>query len=358
MRIITNYIRKKFLFIFSFLLITIIMMFLVIDLVENLDKFIDKDVSYIIIAKYYMYYIPYIIILVLPMVTLMATVFSISSMAKNNEITALKALGISMSTAMKTLLIMGVAICIASFFIAENVAISANRKMFLIKDTYLEKKQHSKTGMIRNIRIQEPPDKIVTIGIFDKSHDVARDVTVETFNGSRLVARMDAPYMEWNGTAWVVTKGMQRLFQKEEEFLTEIDKPLEFNFRFTPKQIELSQLKPDEMKFSELIEFIKRIRESGGETYHWLTDLHVRVSFPFSNIVIIFFSIPLVYNRRQKSFAAGFGISLIVSFIYFGLVKTGQTMGHKGTADPFIAAWIGNIVMIVSGIVFILKTRK
>jgi len=358
MRILSAYIRNKFIFLYLFLIITIIILFLVIDLVENLDKFIDKDVSVNIIIQYYIYYIPYIIILIMPMATLMATVFSLSSIAKYNEIIALKALGMSMFQIMKTLLSMGLILSILAFFIAENLAIPANRKMLQIKNTYLEKNSHSKYERIRNIQIQEPPDKVVTIGSYDKNTNIARRITVETFKDNKLIARLDAPSMEWEGKAWVVKKGVQRIFQNDTEHLTNIEQPLTFPFKFTPKQIALAQLKPDEMNFNELAGFIRRVRESGGETFQWLTDLHFRISFPASNLVIMLFSIPLVYNRRQKSLAAGFGVSLIVSFVYFGLVKMGQTMGHKGTANPFIAAWLGNLLMIVTGIIFTIRARK
>ncbi|MCD6117073.1 LptF/LptG family permease [bacterium] len=358
MRIIPKYIRSKFIFQYLFLIIAIIILFLVLDLVENLDKFIDKRVSTNIIIQYYLYYIPYIIILVMPMATLMATVFSLSSLAKHNEIIAFKALGMSMFQIIKTMLSMGVMLSIAAFFIAETLAIPANRKMLQIKNEYLDRNNPQNYNRIRNIQIQEPPDKVVTIGYYDKNKKIAKHVTVETFRDNKLISRLDAPSMERAGNAWVIKSGVQRIFQDDREHLTNIEKPLIFPFKFTPRQIVLAQLKPDEMNFSELAGFIRRVRESGGETFQWLTDLHFRISFPASNLVIMLFSIPLVYNRRQKSLAAGFGISLAVSFVYFGLVKIGETMGHKGTANPIIAAWLGNLIMIASGIIFTLRARK
>jgi lipopolysaccharide export system permease protein len=108
----------------------------------------------------------------------------------------------------------------------------------------------------------------------------------------------------------------------------------------------------------ELIGFVRRIRMLGGEVHQWLTDLHLRVAFPLSNLVIVLFSVPIAYNRRRRSLAVGFGISLIVCFLYFGLVKMGQTMGQKGSIHPFWAAWLGNQIMGIGGIINLIKTRK
>ena len=33
-------------------------------------------------------------------------------------------------------------------------------------------------------------------------------------------------------------------------------------------------------------------------------------------------------------------------------------MGHKGTANPVLAAWLGNLLMIASAVVFNIKARK
>ena len=69
------------------------------------------------------------------------------------------------------------------------------------------------------------------------------------------------------------------------------------------------------------------------------------------------FSLPIAYNLRKKSIAIGFGISLAVCFFYFGIVQLGQTLGEKGGLAPWIAAWLGNMVMIAAGAINLIKTK-
>ena len=76
------------------------------------------------------------------------------------------------------------------------------------------------------------------------------------------------------------------------------------------------------------------------------------------NVIIIVLSLPLAYNRRKKSVAIGFGISLAVCFFYFGLVKLGQTLGENGHLSPLLAAWLGNGVMAAGSALNLVKTRK
>ena len=76
-------------------LLGFICVILIVDLIENLDRFIDNSIPFNITMKYYLYAIPWFINIGLPMSMLIATVFSIGLLAKKNELTAMKATGIS-----------------------------------------------------------------------------------------------------------------------------------------------------------------------------------------------------------------------------------------------------------------------
>lgn len=356
--ILPGYIRSKFLKLFVSCLISVIMIYLVVDLVENLDQFLDRDVPNKVILLYYLYYVPYITVLTMPVATLLASVFSVGIFARHNELVAMKSLGYSMYRVARTLLGMGLGVSLLTFFLSESVTIQMNRKRQDIRRTYLSRTGGGVSKQLRNLEIQEPPDKIVTIGYYDDKKQVAKQVKIETFQESRLVSRLDSPSMQWNGQAWVVSKGYQRIFDGENEKAHLIDRPETFHFQFDPAELILAQIKPEEMKFLELYDFVGRVRELGGEGHRWLTDFHLRIAFPMSNLIIVFFSIPIAYNRRKKSLTVGFGISLLICFFYFGLVKMGQTMGQKGSLPPFWAAWLGNNIMGICSVINVIKTRK
>ncbi len=358
MKILPSYIQKKFLGLFAFCLFSVVVVFLVVDLVQNLDQFIDKEVPPRIIVLYYLYFVPYIVILTMPVATLLAAVFSVGSMAKHNELVAMKSLGYSLYRVMGTLLALGFTVSVLSFILAEGVAVRASRKKENIQRVYLDRVRGGISSRLQNIEIQEPPDKIITIGFFDGEKNEAKQVKVETFQGARLVSRLDSPMMYWDGNMWIVKQGYQRIFEGDKESAFPITQTLKYHFQFDPQELMLAQVKPDEMSLQELVRFVRRIRLLGGEVHQWLTDLHIRIAFPLSNLVIVLFSVPIAYNRRRRSMAVGFGISLVVCFVYFGLVKMGQTMGQKGSIPPFWGAWLGNQIMGTGGIVNLVKTRK
>src|SRR5918995_1203186 len=68
---------------------------IVIDLTDNLEKYLNRNLPRMDIAMSYVYWLPESMFLVLPAAVLFATVFSIGALTRHAEITAAKASGIS-----------------------------------------------------------------------------------------------------------------------------------------------------------------------------------------------------------------------------------------------------------------------
>ena len=356
--ILPRYVARQFLGLFLFTLLGAALLFVVLDVVENVDQFIDAKAPGRIVVLFYLFSVPYYMVLAMPFATLLAGVFSVGALAKHNEIVAMKALGYSFYQTLRILLFLGFAISVFSFVLAETMAIPANRKKGEIKRKHLDKSVAMYDMRYRNLLIQEPPDMIIAIEFFNPAVKTAYKVEIQTFRKNRLVRRLDAEEMVWNGAEWLVRKGYLRIFEEEGEKATPLAQEMRFRFHFSPRELSTSQVKPDEMGFLDLERFVQRVRQSRGEADRWLTDWHMRISFPFSNMLVVLISVPLAYNRRKKSLALGFAISLFVCFCFFGVVVLGQTLGHNKSMDPFCAAWLGNALAALGGLVNIRSVRK
>ena len=356
--ILPKYIQLRFVSVFIFCVLGVIILFLSIDMVENLDRFIDKKVPGGITALYYLYYIPYVIVLTLPVATLLATIFSIGTLAKNNEIVAMKALGFSIYQLLITLLVIGLGLSMFAFVLGEGVVTKTSQKKENIWRTYIENVSSKHTKHLKNLEIQEPPDRVITIEYYDGERFEARRVKIETFHDHRLISRIDASLMLWENNVWKIEEGYQRLFEENEEKAFPITQPMVFHFSFTPNELLLAQIKPDEMDVVELYRFVRKIRLLGGDDQRWMTDFYLRITFPLANFFIILLSVPLVYNRRKKSLIIGFGISLAICFFYFGLIKMGQVMGQNGQLPPLLGACLGNGIVGIGSMINLFKTRK
>ena len=92
MRILDLYTLRKFVFVLLFALLAFVSIFVIIDLVERLSDYIDKQVPAGVVMSYYFYFIPYILVLMLPIAMLLASLFSVGNLGRYQELTAMKAL--------------------------------------------------------------------------------------------------------------------------------------------------------------------------------------------------------------------------------------------------------------------------
>jgi len=115
MRKLDLYLVRQFVVLLALILIGFQVIFIIVDIFENLDKFIDNKVPIKIVFLFYIYTLPWFINIGLPMSMLISTVFSIGLLAKRNELSAMKSTGISLYRIAIPITIIGLIISFISF---------------------------------------------------------------------------------------------------------------------------------------------------------------------------------------------------------------------------------------------------
>jgi len=358
MKILDKYLSHRFLGVLLFALVVFIMIFIVVDLVEKLDTFIDQDVPKFIILKYYIYSLPYIIVLTLPVAMLLSSLFSVGTMARHNEIVAMKAAGLSLYRILAPLFIIAFLISVGALLFGEYVLPKATEEKEYLNDEYLEKHRQRWRKRINNVYVRDDQNRLFSMRFYDTVKNVGHTVSIRTFLGEELNSRIDARKMVWEDSAWVLYDGYERKFNGEHETAKPFTKLTLKDENLRPEDLGKMLKKPEEMSYAELKAFIEEVKRNGGDPNRWLVDLYLKLSIPFANFIIVLFGAPLASPKRRGGAATGFGISLAIVFIYFGIVKTAQTMGHNGLLPPLLSAWIANILFGVAGVIVLIKAKK
>ena len=116
MKHIDKYILREFFVKFCLTLVSLLIIIIIVDVIDHLNKFIDAKIPQIEIIHYYFYSFPWFISIGIPISCLLATIFSLGLLHNQNEITALKSAGISIYRVSRSLIITGFFISIFSFF--------------------------------------------------------------------------------------------------------------------------------------------------------------------------------------------------------------------------------------------------
>ena len=105
-------------------MISFVTVFTAVDIIDNIDRFIEYNIDNNEIFLYYLYTLPWYLSLALPMTLLISTVFCFSLLQKNQEITAMKASGLSIFRISYPIIICGVIFCFISFFFENLVVVN------------------------------------------------------------------------------------------------------------------------------------------------------------------------------------------------------------------------------------------
>ncbi|MEW6196264.1 MAG: LptF/LptG family permease [Bacteroidota bacterium] len=360
MKILDKYLVKQFVQTILFGLLAFTLLFVIIDMMENLDDFIDQNVQTEIILQYYFVFIPEIIRLMIPVSVLLASLFTAGKMANLNELTAVKAGGVSIYRFMIPFIITSIIISLLTVYFGGYIVPSANKHKVYIEQNYMRK---GLTYIGSNIFFQDSDTRIVSIFTYDVHNEVARKISVQEFNKkdkTKLISRIDALQMKYEPktNAWLLTQGIKRTFSDSNETAEKFSFLEIKGMNFKPEDVIKKQRKPEEMSLSELSDYADEQRKTGNDPTQILIEYQSRLAFAFSSIVVVLFGLPVSANKRRGGLALQFGINLLVTFLYLVFMKISQAYGKNGVLNPFITAWFANFIFLIAAIINLKRVQK
>jgi lipopolysaccharide export system permease protein len=361
MKLIDRYIIKQFLLTALFGIVAFTFIFIVIDLMEKLDDFLDRKADAMVIFQYYIAFTPEMIKLMTPVAILLSSLFTTGKLSNNNELTAMKSSGVSMYRFMAPMLLLAFLISAASVYFNGWIVPYANQRKFNIEHVYLQRNYEATARS--NIYVQDGSRRIVSINFFDRATNLGGRTSIQDFSDTNLISlsqRLDARQIRWDTTTgkWTLYGVTKRTFDQRKELLSTADKLTMDTLHFTPVDIVKKEENPDEMDYFELKKFIERQQRTGTDVARLQVDFYSKVSFPFASFIVVLFGVPFSFGKRRGGLAVQFGISVAVCFIYLIFMKTSQVFGYNGDLQPLLTAWLANLIFLGGGIVNIVRIQK
>ncbi len=360
MKILDKYLIKQFLQTLLFGIVTFVLLFVVINLMEQLGSFVDNNVSIGMILKYYVYFTPEIIRLILPIAVLLSCLFTSGKMSTLNELTAIKAGGIGMFRYMQPFLITTFIISLFLVYFSGFVVPEANTKKVYIERNYMN------LGSVRmgsNIYFQDSKTRIVTIGSYDVERNQALNISIQEFdpnNPTKMISRIDASRMEYApfSKTWNLTGGIKREFYNDSQHEKKFMKLSISYLNFLPKDVINKQRKQEEMTLTELATFAREQQRAGNDPTDAYIEFHSRIAFAFSPLIVVLFGLPISANKRKGGLALQFGLNLLITFIYLVFMKVSQAFGKSGVLDPVSTAWFANFIFLAGALINLKRIKN
>ena len=343
MRLLDRYVLREQLIALLAGLVFFVSVFIVVDVFEKIDTFLDNKVPVTTVATYYVVSIPGITLQVLPMAMLLSCLLALGQIGRTNELTAMRAAGVGTGRIAAPLL--GAALLISGLvFVTNEVFLPhLNARQARIYRGEIKKQNLEGPAMRANLAYLGADGRTFLIRNYNVPERSMREVVIQEIKEHTLVGRIDAQSAKWENDRWVFREGYTRRFDREGEHAAHFNELVIPGLVERPRDFAEAEEDPKALSYWELTEYIARLRQSGSRVQKYLVELYLKISFPLTNFIVVVIGTALALRVRRGGLAVSFGLSVFISFIYYAFIRTGQSLGHSGALPPLLAAWAGNI---------------
>lgn len=342
------YITKKFLGTFFYAITLILSIAIVFDISENLDEFLSKDASIsTIIFDYYLNFIPYFANLFSPLFTFIAVIYFTSKMAYNSEIIAILSSGVSYKRLMRPYLFSALILATLSFILGNYIIPPANKTMNNFRETYIDNR---KAISERNIHRQIEPGVYIYMNNFN-SNNIGSRFTIERFEGAKLVEKLTADNIRWDDETgkWVINNYWKRTIFEDHEVL-ERGYQIDTTLNMHPDDYKVLMNEMESFTTPALTKEIESMKMRGVNSISWVIERHKRIAGPFSAFILTIIGVGLASRKIKGGLGLHLGLGLGLSFSYILFMQISTVFAISGTAPPFVAVWIPNIIYSIIAI--------
>lgn len=297
-----------------------------------------------IILQWFVFRLPDDMQFAFPVASLMASLLAFAQLSKEGELTAMRAAGISLVRLLIPVAIFGI---------------------FATGGTYVFLNQIKPPSMVRSedlwaryFRKTEPPtyksnftlkgsgSRLISVGRVNLRDPILERVEIREYEPrtARLIRRQTSPKATWNELkrTWFLEHVRIEDFSQEIARI-ETMRLIEVDLGAEPGIFQAKERRPDELSPQQLQARIEDLESRGlGMTRDLKVDLYLKSSFPFCVLIFaILGAVMGITNSRSGGFM-GFGIALVLTFVYYVSMSLCSSMGKSGAMDPLLSAWIHN----------------
>lgn len=357
--ILDDYVLRDFALYLAMIVAAFLMLLLVFTLFELLGDIMRNQVSPLTVGEYLLDVVPYFLYNTTPLSMLLAVLVTFGLLQRSNEITAIKATGISLYRII-------VPVLLASALVAGVLFLSD--QLYL---PYTNKRQDALRNRIKGKPAQTylRPDRKWIFGqhsdiyyyqFFDPDRDVFGGVSVFQFDPHtfQITHRITAARAHWSEAMrrWVYEQGWERsLSGSAIENYRQFDAATYPELAEAPAYFKKEIKQSSEMSYEELRRYIYDLEQSGFDVVRLRVQLQKKIAYPLITLVMAILAIPFALSAGKRSAIAGVATAIGIGVVYWMISGLFEAMGNLSQLPPAVAAWSPDLVFGFIGGYLILR---
>ena len=360
-QILDVYIIQGWIFYFLILLVAFTGIYVIFDFFQLLGDMVRNHASAGVVLNYYRFLLPQVIYLMLPLSILVATLVNFGLLTKSNQITAIKAAGVSLYRVSAPVLIVATVLSIGMFFLSDDFLPKTNQQQDAFRNQIKGKPPQTFYRPERQW-IFGRANRIYNYRFFDPYKDVFADLTCFEFDAHsfRLTRRVYAARAFWEPAirGWVLENGWVRDLEGDR-----VEKYFPFSVDTFAEMTEepgyfKKEVRPSEqMSALELRRYISELSQSGFDVVRLSVQFYRKFSYPLIAFVVALIGIPFSFTTGSKGALSGVALSIGIAILYWSISSMFEAMGNLSQLPPLVAAWSPDVIFGLAGSYLLLRVR-
>ena len=346
MRILSRYVLWQFVLPLVFSSTAFVAIFVVVDLANRISTFLDREVDAAAILIYYSWSIPYFAFVTLPMASLLASLFCLGGLARQNELAAMKSAGIPLLRIVLPVLIFAALVSGVAYGLSREMIPTANRR----RAAFDQGAQRTAPGRRAQVVVRDVDGQVVSLAEYLSDQHRGRRVTLDQYTDGHLRKKVRAEELIWVNASWVFVKGETRTFEDRERVVP-FDSLRVPSLTLLPADLSRESRPVEQLGRKALGQLIERRGRNGGEVARETVDLELRSAFACAAFVMVLLGLPLSSYTRRAGRPLQVGVCLLTSFLFYGSLQASRAMGWNGIVGPLVAAWSPDVIFLIVGMV-------
>ncbi|MDK9699575.1 MAG: LPS export ABC transporter permease LptF [bacterium] len=371
MPVLTRYILKEHIAPFVYSLALIIFIFVLNLLFQMLGRIVGKGLEWMVILEFFALNLAWIASLAIPMAVLVSVLMAFARLSADQEITALRAAGVSLFRLLRPVLLAGFACTLFlvyfngwllpnfNYRLKElNNAISRKRPILAIEPgvfnfdlgnyVMLADSVRQRDNLLMSLLIQDEGER-------DKKVTIRADRGTLKFSPSARAFLFTMGDGEIHRFKWKVPLNYEVI--QFDSAIVKLPAPGAL-FERTEQAYRSDREMTIPMMFQR-IAVMKKNREDKDRLWNSLqVELHKKFSIPVACILFVLIAVPLGARLQRSGIGLSAGLSTFFFLIYWVFLISGEDYADRGKVAPWLSMWLPNLLMLGIGVFLMVTTVK
>ena len=343
------------------------------SLFAELAELQERKLHLLDLLEYSVAIMPGFLVLVLPITLLLAMLYTLTNHSRHNELTAMRAAGLSLWRICLPYFVTGLLASAGAFALNEYVVPRSTDWAEHIKSSYVQKPGdvESKNEFFnfgfsnarghRSWFISEyhvhPPEMLklqVNSAMPDGSiHRMYADRAIRT-NGVWTFFNV-AEFSQADAGAQLVPSFQTNMVAMPE--FDETPRQIQSEYKISSYQ-DLRKVRSADIPLSDISAYLRLHPRLSPAVSSWLyTKYYGRLATPWTCLVVVLMAIPFGAASGRRNIFIGVAGSIFICFAYFVIQQVSIAFGSGGHLAPWLAAWLPNLIFGATGLVLMARVR-